>query len=133
MCSVFTTADRPQLRIITAPLFINTFKHFLLCAFALFLQETVYWTSLRNSCPCQTTCLVPAITCTASASSPSARAPSPARTCSPAPNCGALGRPVASWSAKQDTSPGRMAPAVATAKSATEECVLIRTAPSTSR
>lgn len=31
MCSVFTMADRPQLRIITVPLFINTFLALCLC------------------------------------------------------------------------------------------------------
>lgn len=60
-------------------------------------------------------------------------APSLAPTCSPAPNCGARGRPMVSWFVKPDTFPGQMAPAVALEEFVTKGSALRRTLPSTSR
>lgn len=85
-----------------------------------YLQKvTVYWTSPRS---CLLYQVIPRELPTASVANVSwhsALGPSPARICKPAQSCGVQERPGINWCARLATSPGLMAPAVATTGYAT--------------
>lgn len=94
-----------------------------------FQKATVYWTSPRNCLRYQMILRELLTASAANVSWHSALGPSPVRTCKPAQSCGVQERPGDSWCARLATSPGLMAPAVATAGYATGVLAVIGTPP----